>query len=425
MESFLLPAALFLLLTKTLVEGALAWVNQSALRKATGQPPPSALAHLYEGPAWSQALAYTAAKQRLGWVELAVGAAIGAVLVGGGLAALYGWVTGWWGGLAVDSSPWWQALAVFVPLTVLGVLDWPIEWYATFRLEARFGFNKTTPALWVADQLKGLVLGALLGLPVLAAVFWILANVPLWWVWAAVTLIGFQILVLFLYPVWIAPLFNKFSPLPEGALRTELLALAERLKFPLAQVMVVDGSKRSLHANAYFTGFGRFRRAVLYDTLLQQLAPTPLAAVLAHEIGHQKLGHIPKLLLINCLMVLGLTAAVAWVVATPAVPQAFGLPATPAAAVLLVALVGPWLLFWVTPLTNALARRHEYEADAFAREALQGDPAPLVEALRQLHTKNLSNPVPHPAYSAFYYSHPTLPERERALHLAKSGAGGA
>ena len=221
--------------------------------------------------------------------------------------------------------------------------------------------------------------------------------------------------MLVLYPKLILPLFNKLTPLAEGEARTRLLALSDRTGFRASTIEVMDGSKRSAHSNAFFTGFGRFRRIVLFDTLMTQLSQEELEAVLAHEIGHYRRGHIPQRLVTMALLQFGAFAAIAWLAQAPWFNSAFGLPAgATAPTFLLFGLLGGLATFWFSPIGNWVSRKHEYEADAFAREAV-GGPAPLSGALRKLSQKNLSNLTPHPLYSAVYYSHPTLVERERAL----------
>ncbi len=229
---------------------------------------------------------------------------------------------------------------------------------------------------------------------------------------------GFQQLMLVLYPKLILPLFNKLTPLPEGDLRNRLLALGDRTGFRARAIQVMDGSKRSGHSNAFFTGFGRFRRIVLFDTLMAQLSAEELEAVLAHEIGHYRCGHIPKMLAVSAAMQLGGFALIAWLARSPWFNTAFGFPPGELApAFLLFGLLSGLVMFWFSPLTNYFSRRHEYEADAFARDAM-GSASPIVGALRKLAQKNLSNLTPHPWFSAFFHSHPTLVERERSVQSA-------
>ena len=221
--------------------------------------------------------------------------------------------------------------------------------------------------------------------------------------------------MLILYLKLILPLFNKLSPLPEGELRTRLLALGDRTGFRAQAIEVIDGSKRSGHSNAYFTGFGRFRRIVLFDTLIAQLTPEELEAVLAHEIGHYRRGHIPKMIALSAVMMFGGFAAIAWLARSEWFNRSFGFPGGELApSFLLFGLLAGAVTFWFTPLGNLLSRKYEYEADAFAREAV-GGPGAMVGALRKLAQKNLTNLTPHRWFSGFYYSHPTLVEREAAL----------
>jgi STE24 endopeptidase len=249
---------------------------------------------------------------------------------------------------------------------------------------------------------------------------WTGAN---WWLWAAAVIIAFQLLLLLVAPAIIMPLFNKFTPLPQGTLRERLFALAQRTDFPTRSIDVMDGSKRSRHSNAFFTGFGRFRKIALFDTLIAQLTEPELESVLAHEIGHYKKRHVLKLLGVSIASVLLAFAAIAWLARQQWFYRAFGFEhqtgfaaANVVPAMLLFVLLGGMISFWVSPLIHIWSRRFEYEADAFARLTM-GEAQSLIQALRKLSEKNLSNLIPHPLYSSFYYSHPTLLERERALRI--------
>src|SRR5262249_13311733 len=278
---------------------------------------------------------------------------------------------------------------------------------------------------WVLDRMKGFLLAVLLGFPLLALVLklieWTGTN---WWIWAAAVVIAFQLLLLLIGPPVIMPLFNKFTPLPKGSLRERLFALARRTEFPTRSIEVMDGSRRSRHSNAFFTGFGRFRKIVLFDTLVAQLAELELESVLAHEIGHYKKRHIMKRLGASIASVFVGFAAVAWLERQQWFCRAFCFEyhaafaaADIVPAMLLFGLLAGTISFWFSPLVHLWSRRFEYEADAFAR-ATMGDAQPLIQALRKLTEKNLSNLTPHPLYSGFYYSHPTLIEREHALRTA-------
>lgn len=316
----------------------------------------------------------------------------------------------------LGSSAWAMAAILFAVGAALGALHLPLDWYDQFRLEARFGFNTTTPRTWWLDRAKAFLLALVLGYPLLVLVLKLVEWAgALWWLWAWAAVMGFQMLMLVLAPVLILPLFNKLTPLPDGPLRERLVTLAERTQFRARSIQVMDGSRRSQHSNAFFTGFGRWRKIILFDTLIAQLNEAELEAVLAHEIGHYRRRHIPKMLAGSALLsvagfyALGLLAGQEWYY------RAFGFaPGNTAPALLLFGLLAGTATFWLSPLQNSWMRRFEYEADAFAADAV-GAVQPLVNALRKLHEKNLGNLTPHPAYSSFYYSHPTLLERERAL----------
>ncbi len=390
----------------------LEWLNRREIRRAAGSPPAAALA-IMDAPTFRRSSEYTLAHQRLDVLESLFEAGVLAlVLFGGFLPLLFAHVAV----LAPGAPKWDDALFILVAGLLLAVPGVPFEWWSQFRVEQRFGFNKSTPGLWMTDKLKGLALTVVIGFPilwlVLSLVRWVGES---WWIWAFVALFAFQLLMLVGYPKLILPLFNRLTPLPEGELRDRLLALSERTGFKASTIEVIDGSKRSAHSNAFFTGFGRFRRIVLYDTLIAQLTPAELEAVLAHEVGHYRRGHIPKRLAISALTQFGALWVVAMLARSDWFNPAFGFPSGEIApAFLLFSLLSGPVAFWFSPLSNGLFRAQEYEADAFAREATRG-PDALVSALRKLAEKNLSNLTPHPWYSGFHYSHPTLVERERAL----------
>jgi len=361
----------------------------------------------------ARSVEYTLAKSRHHVLAAAFETALLLLVLASGIlpASFERWVA------ADPTSAWRGAAWIAGIMMMLSLPSLPFEWWEQFRIEAQFGFNTTTATTWIADRLKGLVLSLALGVPLLAL---ILATVTwvgsLWWLWAWAGMVAVQVTLLFLAPVLILPLFNRFTPLPEGGLRDRLLALGQRTGFNARTIQVMDGSKRSRHANAFFTGFGRFRKIVLFDTLIAQLTEPEIESVLAHEIGHQQLRHIPQRMVWGVVMLLAGFGAMGWLAAQPSFIAAFGFQSTTAVAPALVLfiLLVPAVLFWTSPLGNRWSRTHEFEADAYAREAV-GSPAPLVSALRKLSEKNLSNLTPHPVYSAFHYSHPTLVEREAAL----------
>ena len=407
------PLVIALILLKLLAELGLALLNRAEVRRNAGQAP-AAVAAIMDADTYRKAVAYTLAKNLFGmWEELFGTAVLVLALASGVLPWLYAQSAGW---AARPEALWPDALFILLAGLLLSVPGLPFDWWGQFRLEARFGFNQSTPGLWLADKLKGTGLALLLGFPLLWA---LLALMDLagatWWLWGFALLFGFQLLMMVLYPKLILPLFNKLTPLPEGELRTRLLALAGRTGFRASTIEVMDGSKRSGHSNAFFTGFGRFRRIVLFDTLIAQLTPEELEAVLAHEIGHYRCGHIPRSLALAAALQLGGFWALAALVRSAWFNPAFGFgPGQLAPSLLLFGLLGGVAGFWLTPLLNLLSRKHEYEADAFARQAM-GGPAAMVGALHRLAQKNLSNLTPHPWFSGFHYSHPTPVEREAAL----------
>ncbi len=402
---------LLLILARWAAQLWLAQLNRRHVQ-ANADAVPEAFKDVVDEATYARSVQYTLAKGRMEQVEESWHSAVLLVVL---FSAVLPWglraFTQWLGG-----SAW--ALAAFLLVTgvVFSLPGLPLDWYDQFRLEERFGFNTTTPKVWWMDRLKGLLLAIVLGYPLLVLVLKLVEwTGPWWWLWAWGVLLGFQLLMLVLAPVLILPLFNKFTPLPEGALRERLLKLAERTRFRARSIQVMDGSKRSRHSNAFFTGFGRFRKIVLFDTLIQQLAEPELEAVLAHEIGHYKKKHIPKMLLVSAasslagFWLLSLLARQEWFYC------GFGFePGNLVPALLLFGLLAGGVTFWVSPVAHWWSRRYEYQADAFAATVMN-EPRPLIGALRKLNEKNLSNLTPHPLYSGFYYSHPTLLERERAL----------
>ncbi len=377
---------------------------------------PEAFKEIVDEATYAKSVQYTVAKSRLYQLETTYNCAI---LLG----VLYSGVLPWGLGLFrhwLSGSAWASAAFLFAIGLALSVPGLPLDWYEQFRLEERFGFNTTTQKLWWLDRLKGLSLAILLGYPLLVLVLKLAEwTGHWWWLWAWGALLAFQLLMALLAPVLILPLFNKFTALPEGSLRQRLLNLAERTRFHAQSVQVMDGSKRSRHSNAFFTGFGRFRKIVLFDTLIQQLTEPELEAVLAHEIGHFKKRHIPKMLAASALgslagfYLISLLAAQAWFYSS------FGFePGALVAALLLFGLLSGVVTFYFSPVAHWWSRRYEYQADAFAAEVMS-EARSLIGALRKLNEKNLSNLTPHPFYSGFYYSHPTLLEREEALGMVE------
>ena len=372
---------------------------------------PAAFAAKVPLAAHQKAANYTIAKLRLGLLEITVGAALtlGWTLLGG-LSLLNQWLA------AGIHQPLLQQLALLATFTAInGALDLPLGLYQTFVLEQRFGFNKTTLQLWLQDLLKSSLLGAAIGLPFAALVLWLMAATgTLWWLWVWATWMGFNLLAMLVYPTWIAPWFNQFKPLQDPQLQARVTALMERCGFQSKGFYVMDGSKRSAHANAYFTGFGASKRVVFYDTLLAQLAPAEVDAVLAHELGHFSHRHITKriavlfALSLAGLTLLGFLAGQEWFyTGLGVVPNVAS--ANDALALLLFMLVLPLVSSFASPLLAQLSRRHEFEADAYA--VRQTSATALADALLQLFEDNASTLTPDPVYVRFYYSHPPASER--------------
>ena len=362
-----------------------------------------------------KAASYSLARMRLGFVSTPVLTllTLAAVVVG-----LFGLVDRWIG--FVVHAEYLRGAAFLGAVGLLSSLvSLPFSLYSTFVLEKRFGFNTTKLRTWLLDALKAALISIALGLPLLLLLFLFMdATGPFWWLWAFAAFTLVNLVISIAYPLIIAPLFNKFSPLPEGSLAERIRELAGRLDFRMGGIFVMDGSKRSRHSNAYFTGLGRVKRVVLYDTLLAQMGEEEILAVLAHEIGHEKKRHVLKGVLLST----ALSLAGFWLLSllrdwTPLYP-AFGFAAASKEALLLIlSLAAGPCTFFLGPAFSAWSRRHEYEADRFAAHAAGAEA--MGSALVRLNRENASNLTPHPLYSFWYYSHPTLSERLRAIGRAR------
>jgi STE24 endopeptidase len=384
---------------------------------------PAAFAATITLAAHQRAADYTLVKARFGLLSAAFGAVVllGWTLLGGIDAlneAVHAAVQPRFGAMAYQLA----LLACFAAIG--GLLDLPFELYRTFRIEQRFGFNRITWKLYLIDMLKGLAIGAVIGLPIAALMLWIMAATGgLWWLWAWGAWMVFNILVLVLYPTVIAPLFNKFEPLADESLKARVQALMARCGFAAKGLFVMDGSRRSAHANAYFTGFGASKRVVFFDTLLKQLTPGQVEAVLAHELGHFKHRHVIKRIVAMFALslagfaLLGWLSGQTWFYAGLGVRPSVGAP-NDAVALLLFLLVTPVFGFFVSPLFAQLSRKHEFEADAYACQQANGND--LAAALLKLHEDNAATLTPDPLYVRFYYSHPPASERLAALARAPS-----
>jgi len=365
---------------------------------------------------------YTLAKSRFGLLTTAFGTALllGWTLLGGLDAvnhALLDAVQPRFGNMAYQLA----LLAAFA--LIGGALDLPFELYSTFRIEQRFGFNRMTPRLFIADLLKNTAVGVLIGLPLAALMLWLMgAAGHLWWLWAWGVWMGFNLLLLVIYPTLIAPLFNKFEPLADAALKERVQALMQRCGFAAKGLFVMDGSRRSAHANAYFTGLGAAKRVVFFDTLLQRLSPGEVEAVLAHELGHFSHRHVQKrIAAIFAFSLLGL-GLLGWLSTQDAFYLGLGVTPNAAApndalALLLFVLALPPFGFFISPLMAHVSRRHEFEADAYACTQASGQD--LANALLKLHEDNAATLTPDPLYVRFYYSHPPASQRLAALARPK------
>ena len=354
---------------------------------------------------------YTCAKTRFSMLGLLFDAALLlAFTLGGGIQAIATLCNGWF------SSPLLQGMATLISVLVLtSILEAPFNWYRTFRIEARYGFNKMTLKLYLMDAFKGMLIGAILGLPLLAGVLWLMGRMgEHWWLYVWGVLVSFNLLILFIYPTFIAPLFNKFSPLQDETMRARINALLKRCGFTSSGLFVMDGSKRSAHGNAYFTGFGKSKRIVFFDTLLERLNISEVEAVLAHELGHFKNHHVLKRIVTTFAMSLVFLWLLAVLMQNGWFYQGLGVKTTSTAvALLLFFTVLPVFSFLLSPVMSAYSRKHEFEADAYA--AQQTDAQDLMNALVKLYQDNAATLTPDPLYSRFYDSHP--PAAVRIAHL--------
>ncbi len=398
------------LLASTLVQAYLS-LRQKHYVSAHRAEVPAAFADKISLGEHQKAADYTLAKGAFGRLELLIGLVIllGWTL-GGGLDWLDGvWRRLGWGELATGT-------AVIVSLMVIsGLLEIPASLYRTFVLEERFGFNQMTLSTYITDTLKSTALALVIGVPLVMLILWLMKSAgDLWWLYAWAALTAFSLFITWAYPKFIAPLFNKFSPLEEGEVANRIHALLERTGFNSKGVFVMDGSKRSAHGNAYFTGFGKNKRIVFFDTLLKHLTPAQVEAVLAHELGHFKRKHVIKGMALSMLLTLSGFMVLAWLMRQDWFYTSLGIsqPST-YMALLLFVMVSPVFTFFIGPMMAWWSRKHEFEADDFAAEQSSG--TELINALVGLYKENASTLTPDPVYSAFYDSHP--PATIRIAHL--------
>ena len=426
MEMVIVSLFLGFLAAELLVESLLNEANMRHLERQwrEGRLPDAFAAHI-SPETHEKSVRYALARGRFGRWSAVYGAGLT-------LLVLFGGVLPWVDGLARGAGaflPVPEAAGILFCLAVGGVfavMSLPLRVYATFVLEERFGFNKTDARTFLMDRLKGTVLAVVIGAPFLYGVLWLMqATGAWWWVYVFGFVFAFQGLMLVVYPTLIAPLFNRFSPVADDSLKDAIAELAQRVGLRTSGIYTMDGSKRSGHSNAYFTGLGKAKRIVLFDTLLEQLDRPQLLSVLAHEMGHYKMRHVLKGLALSAVFTLAGLWVLSLLLDYPPLFRAFGLaePAHHTALVIFSLISGPFT-FWLAPFMNRISRRHEYEADGFAVRLLE-DGKPLEEALLALTVNNLSNPTPHPWYSAYHDSHPATAERIHAIRIAGAGVGAA
>jgi STE24 endopeptidase len=390
--------------------GTRLWLAQRQMRhvRAHRERVPAGFADAIPLSAHQKAADYTVAKTRLAVADVVLGTL---VLVGLTLGGLIDWLSSQWAAV-FSVERLWHGVALFASVVLLlSAIELPLSVYRTFVIESRYGFNRMTPGLYVADLAKQAALGAAFGLPLLVLVLWLMERMgELWWLYVWLAWMGFNLLVLLVYPTFIAPLFNRFTPLEDPELAGRIRALLARCGFRSSGLFVMDGSKRSSHGNAYFTGFGASKRIVLFDTLLSRLAPGEVEAVLAHELGHYKRHHVWK----RVGLLFGVSLGLLWVLGQLIDQRWFyeGLgvaTGTTATALLLFVLVVPVFTFFLQPLASFYSRRHEFEADAYA--ASHSSASELVKALVKLYQDNAATLTPDPVHSAFYDSHPPAATR--------------
>jgi len=410
--------ALFIGLT-VVATGLQLWLTRRQIRHVQSHRAvvPSAFSDTISLEAHQKAADYTAARQRFSLVRLTLS-----------LVMLFGWtLLGGLEALNTASQPFgitlgglgYQVALIFVFSLIGGLVELPLDWYSHFRIEQRFGFNRMSLGLWLTDLIKNFFVSSLIGLPLIAMVLWLMgAAGATWWLWAWGAWAAFNLLLMVIYPIWIAPLFNKFQPLEDETLKQRVQALMQRCGFAAEGLFVMDGSKRSAESNAYFTGLGKAKRVVFYDTLLARLSHDELEAVLAHELGHFHHRHLRKGLISIFAVTLAGFAALGWLSIQPAF--FLGLGVTPnaalpndALAILLFLLVIPTVSPLIEPLWSAASRRHEFEADAYLKQ--QASAPALVQALVKLTEDNAVTLTPDPLYVRFNYSHPPMVERIAAL----------
>jgi STE24 endopeptidase len=419
--AFIQTTLVILILIKLIFEVFIARLSLKKIHQQRSLPPQT-VSNYMDSIVWQRCTDYTIAKTKFGRFENFVSCIFQFFVI----LILLPWFYSQWETLG-NFGILWSSFLTTLFLLAIQQISLPFDWYRQFKLEESFNFNKQTTRLWLSDKIKELVLGLVLLGTVIFILFFLYEKMSLlvgdyWWILAFVALFLFQIFLMVLWPRFILPLFNKLTRLEDRELEDKLQALAQKTGFKSREILVIDGSKRSSHSNAFFTGFGKFRKIVLYDTLLKQLNHEEIVAVVAHEIGHYRLGHIPKRLFVS--FVLGLLyfwiihqlLVSSWFTTGLNLPSVFVGELSP--VLIAVILFGCVFTFWISPLSNFFSHKHEYEADRFAADSGDSKQS-LLSALRKLSTENLSYPLPHRLVSVFYHSHPSLPQRD--LNLNPSG----
>ncbi|RZO13086.1 MAG: M48 family peptidase [Verrucomicrobiaceae bacterium] len=385
------------------------WLNLKGLRLEL----PQDFKDVFDQEKYSKSLEYTRITTKFGAIQSSFDL----------LIFLFFWIIGGFGWLSdiiigLDYNPIISGLLFFSILFIAaGLMNLPFEIHETFKIEAKFGFNKTTRSTFISDKIKGLFLGALIGLPVLGLIIWLFESFENAWLWGWIFLSGFSLLMAYLAPAVILPLFNKFEPLEEGELKSAINDMAETCKFPLTELSVMDGSKRSSKSNAFFTGFGKNKKIALYDTLIANHSTSELVAVLAHEIGHFKKKHIMQTLFLGIAQTGVLFFVLGFFIRSEPLSSAFGVtkPSVYCSLLFFTLLFKP-ISKILSVLMNILSRKNEFEADAYAAN-VTGNADSLITALKKLSADNLSNLTPHPFYVFMHYSHP--PVSKRIIELSK------
>ncbi|PWJ44491.1 M48 family metallopeptidase [Sediminitomix flava] len=408
MEQTILYVILGILTVEFLLERTLGYLN----KKNTKAQLPSELSEIYDEDKYEEFIRYSKAKDQLGNISSIFSFIVTILMLVKGFAWINDYVT------SFGLNPMWTSLAFF---GVIGlgstIISLPFDWYATFVIEEKFGFNKTTVKTFILDKIKGLVLGAVIGGLLLSVFIWFYNAFPeFFWLYAWGIFMVFTLLITMFYTNWILPLFNKLTPLEDGELRNAIEAYSNKVDFPLKNVMVLDGSKRSTKANAFFSGLGKAKNIVLYDTLIEKMTTEEIVAVLAHEVGHYKKKHTLQMLFISAVNMLITLYVLSLVINEPSFSAALGVetqtPIFHLSLIVFSLLYSP--ISTITGLTmNVLSRKNEFEADAYARSTSSAND--LISSLKKLSVDALSNLTPHPAYVFFHYTHPPLLQRMAAL----------